>query len=79
MTTDREVLLEGFHFFASNFKEWKVNSNIHEVTKWMNKQKWEYELWYVPLPHDSKYPINLYSPQVKNAVYLGRYKQGIQT
>ena len=63
-----------FSFYGSNVFEWKTSENLNEVTAWFEKQKVAYSLFYLPVPNDSSYNIEFYTPQVEGAVYLGTYK-----
>lgn len=75
LSANKNAVTAEFHFFGCNTYEWKTSANLHELIQWFVMQKPEYELWYIPLADKgSVYPIEQYAPQVKNAVYLGKYK-----
>jgi hypothetical protein len=61
------------HFFATSFCEWKVDEDIREVIKYMEKQKYPYNLWMIPLEEKENYNIEDFTPQVEGRVYLGQY------
>lgn len=64
-----------FHFFGSNFMEWKTSRNLQEVIQWFEKQKAPYQLWYVPYIGEGSYKIEFYAPQVEGALFLGAYEK----
>jgi hypothetical protein len=75
LSANKNVARAEFHFYGCNTYEWKTSTNLHELMQWFVIQKPEYELWYIPLADNgSVYAIEQYAPQVKNAVYLGKYK-----
>lgn len=62
-----------YHFFASSFAEWKALPDLRQIIKAMDKEKNTYQLWWLPVPHDTNYEINFFKPQVEGAVFLGTY------
>ena len=62
-----------FHFYASSFCEWKTDADLRKLMKDMDRDEYEYKLFYVPLSASAPYEIKMYAPQVKGAVYLGQY------
>ena len=71
METTKEV--QPFHFYASNAGTWRVDNDVVNLIKEMKTDKLGFTLCYVPLPIDSNYEINFYTPQVEGIVYLGYY------
>jgi hypothetical protein len=66
-----------FHFFAASFYDWGLTTptrTLPELIDLMNKFGNNYDLWWVPLPHDETYSIDWYAPQVDGAVKVGTFK-----
>jgi len=63
-----------FHFFATSAAEWHVDSDIKRLIKFMDKQGFEYGLWYVPDDINANYEIKYFVPQVEGSVFLGKYQ-----
>jgi len=63
-----------FHFFATSAVEWHVDSDIKRLMKYMDKRGYEYGVWYVPGDVNAEYDIKGFKPQVKGAVWLGKYQ-----
>ena len=67
-----------FHFYGSNFMEWKTSTNLQEVINHFRTKenaKHNFSLWYVPLEDTISYAINWYEPQVDGRIYLGSYNK----
>lgn len=64
-------MTEQFHFFASSVATWKALPDLRELIKFMDKEKFTYSIWYLPIPHGTDYDITYYTPQVEGRVYLG--------
>ena len=43
------------------------------ILKYMEKQKYPYNLWMIPLEEKANYNIEDFTPQVEGRVYLGQY------
>ena len=65
-----------FHFYASSFCEWRTDADLRKLMKGMDRDGYNYHLFYVPLPASAPYGISMYSPQVEGAVFLGQYQKG---
>jgi hypothetical protein len=61
------------HFYASSFCTWKTGADMREVLAHMEKEGYEYTLWYVPVSNDSNYEIRYYAPQVEGSFVLGTF------
>lgn len=61
------------HFYASSFCTWKTSEDMRDVIKHMEKEGYEYVLWYVPTGHDDNYEIKYYAPQVEGAFVLSTF------
>jgi hypothetical protein len=62
------------HFYASSVCTWIVtnsNRNLLDLLKHMESEGNVYNLFYVPVPHDSSYQIRNYQPEVEGAIHLG--------
>jgi len=66
-----ETKKQSFHFYASSHYDWRINNDIRQLIKEMDKLKNPYALFYIPLPIDADYEINFYIPQIKEKIYLG--------
>jgi len=67
-----------FHFYGSNWMEWKTSTNLQEVIdhfRTKENAKHNFVVWYVPLPASSTYQIEWYEPQVEGRIYLGSYNK----
>ena len=67
-----------FHFYGSNWMEWKTSTNLQEVIdhfRTKENAKHNFVVWYVPLPTSSTYQIEWYEPQVEGRIYLGSYNK----
>jgi hypothetical protein len=68
---------ENFHFYASSVSQWMTTNptrDIRQLLRAMDKDGYEYTLFYVPLKHDAPYKISRYEPVVEGVVWLGNYK-----
>jgi hypothetical protein len=66
-----------FHFYASSVATWattRPGRDLRALIKLMEKEGYNYSLFYVPLPHDAVYEIKFYTPHVKDLVWLGHYE-----
>jgi hypothetical protein len=63
-----------FHFFGTSVAEFHVDSDIKRLIKFMDKQGFEYGLWYVPVDINKAYEVMSYAPQVDGSVFLGKYQ-----
>ena len=65
-----------FHIYASSIAQWMTTTptrDLREVIRMMELDKRHYQLWYVPLPHNSTYSIRCYAPMVDGVIFLGNY------
>ena len=66
-----------FHFFAASAFDWCASTNerdLREVISIMQKYNHSYNLYLVPVPHDTPYEINMYQPQVEGTQWLGFFE-----
>jgi hypothetical protein len=61
------------HFYASSFCTWKTGDDMRDVLSFMDKEGYEYTLWYVPVGNDARYEIKYYAPQVEGSFVLGTF------
>ena len=61
------------HFYASSFCTWKTGDDMREVINYMEKEGYEYTLWYVPADNSANYEIKYYAPQVEGSFVLGTF------
>lgn len=64
-----------FHFYASSIAEWKTGTDLVKLLKFMQHEKFEFVVYYVPLPEDAEYDIKSYVPAVDGITYLGTYNK----
>lgn len=67
------------HVFASSAFTWAITTperSISDLVKLMDKEGYPYNLYYVPLPHNSNYEINLFRPVVIGSTWLGTVTPG---
>lgn len=64
-----------FHFFASNYSEWRIHSDVSELIRQMKKEKKPFKVWQVRKPIDAVYRIKHFGPALKDNEfdYLGSY------
>ena len=64
------------HFYASSAATWVTGTDPEVLLKRIRKEdgnKFNHTLWYVPLPEDAAYKIEMYAPMVEGAIRLGTY------
>jgi len=71
----KDATKQEFHFYASSVCEWMTNADLSKLMKDMDRNGYDYNLFYIPLPATAPYKISMYAPQVKGAVYLGQYSK----
>lgn len=69
------------HFFAASATTWATTNderNLQQLLKLMDREKLAYNLYLVPVSHDTDYDINWFQPQVEGTQWLGTFtfKQG---
>lgn len=65
------------HFFAASAFDWAQTTperDLREVMYIMEKYNHSYNLYLVPVPHDTPYEINFYQPQVEGTQWLGYFE-----
>jgi len=65
------------HFFAASAFDWAQTTptrDLREVMHIMEKYGNSYNLYLVPVPHDTNYDINMYQPQVEGTQWLGYFE-----
>jgi hypothetical protein len=69
--------VQPFHFYASSVATWATTTetrDLRALIKLMEKQGFNYSLFYVPLPADSSYKIERFVPQVAGLIWLGHFE-----
>lgn len=64
------------HFFAASALDWATTTpdrDLQALLKLMDKQRNTYNLYLVPIPHDTPYEINFYQPQVEGTMHLDTF------
>ena len=69
------------HFYASSSATWATTNetrDLQQLLKLMDKEKFTYNLYLVPVPHNTEYEIKWFQPQVEGTIHLGTFtfKQG---
>jgi hypothetical protein len=62
------------HFYASSVAQWATTTNerdLRQLLKLMDKDGYSYNLFLVPVSHDTPYDINFFQPQVEGTQWLG--------
>lgn len=65
------------HFYASNMGMWATTTpkrDLRQLLKLMDKDKLPFNLFLVPVPHDTEYEIKWYQPQVEGTQWLGFFE-----
>ena len=64
------------HFFAASAATWATTNderNLQQLLKLMDREKLTYNLYLVPVSHDTDYDINFFQPQVEGTQWLGTF------
>lgn len=65
------------HFFAASAYDWCLSTpdrDLRDVMYIMDKYGHPYNLYLVPVSHDTPYDINFYQPQVEGTQWLGFFE-----
>jgi hypothetical protein len=65
------------HFFASSIATWATTTDTRDLRallKLMDGDGYPYNLFLVPVPHDTHYDIRRYAPQVEGAQWVGYFE-----
>ena len=68
---------ESTHFYASSVAAWVTTTperDLRQLIKHMERDGFSYNLFLVPLPHDTDYEIKMYQPQVEGTQWLGYFE-----
>ena len=63
------------HFFASSIATWMTGEDPEKIIKNMKTERFNFNLFFVPVPLEQDYEIDFYTPQVDGAVFLGSYER----
>ena len=75
-TNGAEFGMEPFHFFASNWSNWRVHSDVQELLRIMqDDQKGDIQVWLIKKPIEAEYDISNFGPDLPDDdyEYLGTY------
>jgi hypothetical protein len=64
------------HYFAASAATWATTTperTLQELIKLMDKERLEYNLYLVPIPHDEPYNIEWFEPKVEGKMHLGTF------
>lgn len=74
-----------FHIYAASMLQWATTTDtrdMRQLIKLMDADDAAYNLFYVPVPHDTPYEINFFQPQVEGCVFIGymprKTKKGVR-
>lgn len=65
------------HFYASSIATWVTTTptrTLKELLAHMEREGYEFNLFYVPVPYDASYSIRMYQPQVEGTLFLGHFE-----
>ena len=65
------------HFFAASIFDWCLSTpdrDLRDVIKLMDRRGHSYNLYLVPVSHDTPYDIDFYQPQVEGTQWLGFFE-----
>lgn len=63
-----------FHFMATSVAEWKVDTDIRNLIRYMQKAKFfPYNIFYIPLDIKEPYRIEYFTPQVEGRIHIGKF------
>lgn len=65
-----------YHFYASSVSTWVTTTDTRsllDLLKLMEAEGLPYNLFYLPVSHETSYQIKSYQPEVEGAVYLGAH------
>lgn len=66
----------GHHFFATSFASWHTSTDLVALIKKFEQEAHPFLVFYVPLPEESNYEIQDFSPQVEGVIELAYYGVG---
>ena len=85
MTTEMKTEKATFHIYAVSMLQYAKTTDTRDLSqliKLMDADDAAYNLFYVPVPHDTPYEINFFQPQVEGAVFIGhmprKAKKGVR-
>jgi len=55
---------DNFHFFASSIAEWRVDTNLDDLLRFMKKDSFPFIVYRVELPSNAEYGIRNYTPDI---------------
>mgnify|MGYP003112217740 FL=1 len=85
LTCSRQVLIDGEyvthtsakddghkdgHYFASSIASWFIDGDLYKVMQYMEKEKYAYTVFWVPLHENADYRIENYQPQVDGLEHI---------
>ena len=65
------------HFYAASAAMWAATTperTLQDLLKLMDKCRLTYNLYLVPVPHDTDYDIKFFQPQVEGTQHLGTFE-----
>jgi hypothetical protein len=65
------------HYFAASATTWATTTperDLRQLLKLMDKDRFSYNLFLVPVAHDAMYDIKMYQPQVDGTQWLGFFE-----
>lgn len=73
---EKQRIEKAQHFFAASVWDWATttdNRDLPALIKYMEKQGRGFNLFLVPVSHDTQYDIAFYQPQVEGTQWLGYF------
>jgi hypothetical protein len=68
---------ENMHFYAASVADWVTTNDkrdLRGLLKIMDGFGYSYNLFLVPVPHNTNYEIKMYQPQVEGTQWLGYFE-----
>ena len=72
-----ENMPDNAHFYAASVALWATTNetrNLRDLFRLMDKEGFGYNLFLVPVAHDTDYEIKMYQPQVEGTQWLGYFE-----
>lgn len=70
------------HFYASSVATWATTTperDLRELIALMDAEGFDYNLFFIPHPHDTPYEIRMYQPQIEGAQWCGMFSPNKKT
>ena len=75
---EKQRIEKSQHFFAASTFDWATTNDTRDLPalmRLMEKHGRGFNLYLVPVSHDTNYEINFYQPQVEGTQWLGFFEK----